>query len=117
MNKKQIEQHRTIYPLPTNKLCLYSSFEQILGKNVNDYTSKERKKRWEKVMKLNNEMAERWSNTEICNGCKHLSIDAWCNLFELPCTVNPIISFKNGIVGMACMGFGYENKQLNLFDE
>lgn len=114
MNNEQIEQHRAIYPLPVNKLCLYSSFEQILGKNDTEYTTEERKRRWNKVMKLNNDMEEHWNNTEACYGCKHLMTDAWCNMCELPCTVNPITSFKHGVTGMACMGFCYENKQLDL---
>lgn len=115
MNQKQIEEHRAIYPLPEDKLCRYSSFKQILGTNKSEYSLTERKRRWEKVMKLDVEMAKYRSSTEACEGCRYLTSDAWCNNFSLPCTVNPITTFKNGIMGMACMGLCYENKQITLF--
>lgn len=36
----------------------------------------------------------------------------WCRFQSLPCTVNPITTFSNNEIGLACMGVGYRNKQL-----
>ncbi len=116
MTKKQIEEHRKKYPLPFKELSKYSSFEQILGKDQNEYILSERQRRWDKAMsKMDKETKEAWEDTSVCHACKHLSEDGWCELHGLPCTVNPVLSFSLGIPGMACMGLGFENKQLELF--
>jgi hypothetical protein len=33
----------------------------------------------------------------------------WCLRAELPCTVNPLLTVKHGMMGMACMGMGYDD--------
>ena len=50
-------------------------------------------------------VAEYWQDAEACDGCIHISGD-WCRLQELPCTVNPILTMRHGMIGMACMGAG-----------
>ncbi len=115
MTEQEKQEHREIYPLPYKDLCLHSSFEQILGRNNQEYTLEERKERWNKVMNLDEDMKEVWSDTETCNSCKHLK-DNWCSLVGLPCTVNPTLTFRHGIWGMACQGVGFENKQLEIFE-
>ncbi len=107
MTEQEIQKHREIYPLPHQDLCLYSSFEQILGKSPKDYTLAERKDRWNKVMSLDENMKEWWGNSESCSSCKHLK-DNWCSCVGLPCTVNPILTFEQGILGMACQGIRFE---------
>ncbi len=114
MTHEEIEQHRGVYPLPYKDLCLYSSFGQILGKSQKDYTFEQRKKRWDKVMSLDKEMKEVWEDNQECIGCEHLN-GVWCSLIGLPCTVNPTLTFKQGVLGMACQGVGFENKQLKLW--
>lgn len=51
------------------------------------------------------EMYDFWTNTSVCENCDQLDIKySWCKLQELPCTVNPILTIKGGMIGMACMG-------------
>jgi hypothetical protein len=116
MKDEQIEAIRKKYPVSYEELNMYSSFEQILGRNKDDYTHDERKRRWNKVMSTSKKMARRWSDTTACNGCIHLK-DAWCDLQDLPCTVNSVLSFRCGIIGMACFGAGKVKREPTLFDD
>jgi hypothetical protein len=75
-------------------------------------TPEERKKRWEvwkatALQQGKKKMVELWDSCEGCEGCKHLQC-AWCDLQGLPCSVNPILTFRYGMIGIACMGAGYE---------
>jgi hypothetical protein len=118
MKEADIDSIREKYPVKFDELCRYSSFEQILGKTSDEYTPEERKKRWEKVMSTDREMKRNWTDTEACEKCISLNVkDAWCRLVELPCTVNPILSFCYGMTGMACCGCSYKNAEPGLFDE
>ena len=90
-----------------------SSFESILGKNGGEYPEPTRRKRWAEWLRAarkdgqrGRQIARDWQAHE-CHGCKHRN-GAWCDLEGLPCTVNPILSFRSGMVGMACMGMGWE---------
>jgi hypothetical protein len=49
-----------------------------------------------------------WTDTDACQGCKYIDED-WCLRSELPCTVNPLLTVKYGVMGMACMGTGYDD--------
>jgi phospholipid N-methyltransferase len=103
---------------------LQLSWSDLFGENPDDFTPAERRKRWDdwkrKAIEAgDNDVVEYWSNKEACTGCRHLEPDGWCSSFGLPCTVNPILTIKEGIIGMACMGTGREeikNEQLSLFD-
>ena len=58
------------------------------------------------------EMVDYWVKDyveETCCGCLHRDND-WCKYGELPCSVNPILTIQQGIIGMACCGAGYEAK-------
>lgn len=64
-------------------------------------------------------MVNYWSKDnveETCSGCIHRDND-WCKYAELPCNINPALTIKEGIIGMACCGAGkqIESKQLELF--
>jgi hypothetical protein len=52
-------------------------------------------------------------STEECDGCEHRR-GGWCGLMGLPCTINPILTIRHGMIGMACMGGGYKPLQLTL---
>lgn len=88
------------------------SFEKILGKNNAEYSEEERKQRWNKWKELaikngDPDLVESWEDQSACESCIHLNKnESWCNLQGLPCTVNPILSFRMGMIGMACMGAG-----------
>jgi hypothetical protein len=116
--EKQIMIIREKYPVAFDELCLHSSFEQILGGEKDDYSPVERKRRWDKVMSFNKRVKQRWADTEMCVGCIHLDEkEAWCGLQELPCTVNPVLSFRCGETGMACCGAGKVKREPELFDD
>lgn len=98
-------------------ITLNDSFEKILGKNGSEYTASERKERWERWKKIardsdKQDLVNYWSDTEGCEGCIHINESgAWCNLMGLPCAVNPVLSFRHGMIGMACMGAGKETAE------
>jgi hypothetical protein len=90
---------------------LRASFEDILGKTAVVFAENVRRKRWAAWLRTarssgprGREMARHWLSHE-CHGCKHRN-GAWCDLQGLPCTVNPILTFRHGMIGMACMGLG-----------
>jgi hypothetical protein len=94
---------------------LNASFEVILGRNSGMFSEAERRKRWAAWLRAarrdgteGRDVARAWTSHE-CHGCKHRK-GAWCDLQGLPCTVNPVLSFRCGMVGMACMGAGRDEK-------
>jgi hypothetical protein len=93
---------------------LKSSFEEILGVDNTQFTEEQRRQRWNEwkalaVQKGNKDLVESWSETEACQGCIHLNEnESWCESMGLPCTVNPVLSFRMAMPGMACAG---ANKQ------
>ncbi len=61
------------------------------------------------VKKKDKLMYEVWSDLEGCFDCKHLNKkDIWCKLQNIPATINPILTLRLGMVGMACIGAGKE---------
>lgn len=115
MTEDQIQELRDKYPISYEEICLYSSFEQVLGK-TNNYTPEERYRRWKKAMSFSAKMNKYWSDTTDCDGCAYLDKKAtWCLFSELPCTVNPILTFRYGMIGMACMGLGRAELEPELF--
>lgn len=103
------EEHRKIYPLPFEQISKLSSFEQILGRKISDYTEDERKARWEKAMSFpgGKKAKDYYSNLCECVDCRHFQ-NGWCAYASLPCGVNPVLTFQHGMVGMACQGLGHE---------
>lgn len=100
------------------------SFRNILGDKPDVYTPEERKARWIEWKKLalergDEEVVKYWCNVQECRGCVHLNeAESWCHWSELPATVNPILTYSTGMIGMACMGLGLtplEPEQLTLF--
>jgi hypothetical protein len=71
------------------------------------------RQRWEEWKRLalaagEKDLVHLWTDTEACRGCNHLDRD-WCLRTELPCTVNPYLTVKTGMTGMACMGMGRDD--------
>lgn len=92
---------------------LNSSFEDILGKKSSVFNEQQRRDRWAAWLRVarrtapdGKETARYWLSHE-CHGCIHRK-GGWCDLQGLPCTVNPYLTFKHGMIGMACMGAGRE---------
>lgn len=98
----------------SDPVSINSTFEQILGKTCDQFTEAQRMQRWKEWQKIaedsgSHETAAYWRDTEACEGCIHLGKEnAWCAAVGLPCTVNPYLTFKTGLIGMACMGAGKE---------
>jgi hypothetical protein len=101
-------------------MTLQSSWTEIL--DVAD--PGECRQRWEEWKRLvlaagEKDQADFWTDTEACQGCKHLDKD-WCLRAELPCTVNPYLTIQHSLgPGMACMGMGRDDgiNQGELFGE
>jgi hypothetical protein len=97
-----------------------SGWREIFGKNANDYPVAERRRRWAawlraaRVLREDKPQASLWARGyEVCHGCA-LRRGGWCTFMGLPCTVNPVLTFRQGDVGMACMGTNFTPKQLSL---
>ena len=111
MTQNQINNHRAILPLPFDQITAYSSFAQVLGNKIEDYTEEERKERWAKCMgkleELDKDLANMWmyKSSEGCDGCKYRNTMGihWCRQQGLPCNYNPVLQDY----GMACCGFGF----------
>jgi hypothetical protein len=70
------------------------------------------------MMSFDDDIKSVWTATYACIGCVYLDEKcAWCNDVDLPCTVNPILSFQYGITGTACCGAGIFKKEPTLFDD
>jgi len=113
------EKQLSLFAQPTPaRVRLKSSFEELLGKRRTDMPEKQRRARWKKWLALAQSkdptVADTWLTVDGCvekGRCRHLTgKDRWCRAMGLPASVNPILSFRHGIIGMACMGFGHAPK-------
>lgn len=74
-----------------------------------DATPNERRRHWATWLRLARafgagDQARVWADgRECCGECPHRR-GGWCRLMELPCSVNPILTMRHGMTGMACMG-------------
>jgi len=78
----------------------------------------ERRSRWAAWLRLARaadarDAASNWNDGAECDGCAHRR-GGWCCLQGLPCSVNPILTMRHNLPGMACMGMGRTPKQLDL---
>lgn len=79
-------------------VILTSRWHEILGKKREAMSDGKRRERWEEWKQLaiedgGHDSVDYWTDTEACENCKHIDKD-WCKLMELPCTTNPILTFK-----------------------
>lgn len=98
---------------------------ELFGATGSVFTEDQRLQRWElwKDIAMRNgdaDLVAYWTDGGDCGDCRYLdAAKQWCGSCGLPCTVNPIITFSEGLVGMACRGIGYEppeGKQLAMFE-
>lgn len=101
-------------------LILTSRWPEIFGETRADMPDDIRRQRWEQWKALcakepdGKEIVEQWTNIdETCLGCIHKDGD-WCTREQLPCSVNPVLTFQYNMEGMACMGTGYESQMILL---
>ena len=81
---------------------------ELFGEHKADMSDKLCRERWEAWKKLS---CDSGYSEEHCLNCEHCDGD-WCLFQSLPCTVNPITTFSNNDIGLACMGAGFRNKQM-----
>lgn len=90
---------------------LQISFVDLFGIDIVEGSEQEKRDRWAQWLKLVRADGcgggKYWCDKSECIGCKHLR-GTWCKQSELPCTVNPYLTFRTGMIGMACMGAGYD---------
>lgn len=99
------------------RVKLKTSWYELLGEKQSDMPDDVRRARWnewcELAKKKNPEMYRYWQNSDGCEDggkrCKHQDGD-WCLLSQLPTSINPYLTMKHGMIGMACMGAGFEAK-------
>lgn len=62
-------------------------------------------------------MYDVWTDLTGCFDCKYLKKKyIWCKFQNIPATINPYLTIRTGMVGMACMGTRPRTwVQLNLF--
>lgn len=94
---------------------LETSWYDLLGKDSKEYSDEERKGRWETWKWLarqrgEHDMVDYWSDHGECRDCIHKDGE-WCNLMQLPVTINPYLTMKHGMIGFACQGAGYESPE------
>lgn len=86
-------------------------FEDLFVQSAPEQQRRDRWAQWLRTARANGEegryVVAVWMDYSECHGCTHKR-GGWCSLQGLPCTVNPILSFRHGVPGMACMGLGYE---------
>ncbi len=94
-------------------VTLRISFEDLFGKKASDMPGWMRKKRWQEWKALpgqDEEVIRGWRPQLLCLECVDFEDGDWCYNHDLPCSVNPILSFSTGMPGFACMGVAFEKK-------
>ena len=81
---------------------------ELFGEKPSDMDAKPRRERWEEWKQLGlrespENVEEGSTPEELCQNCQHRDGD-WCTAIALPCTVNPILTFRFGMLGLACGG-------------
>lgn len=98
-------------------VTLETRWHDLLGDSDADMTETQRRDRWAGWLRLakhhDADTARYWASADGCRSddgarCCHLKGRAWCGLMALPCTVNPVLTMRHGMIGMACMGAGFE---------
>lgn len=103
-------------------VSLKMTWWELFGEKQVDMPDGQRRKRWERWKELAEQqggkgprLVEIWTDTSSCHQdggpCKHLCGD-WCRYSDLPVTVNPVLTMRHNTIGMACMGIGYEPREV-----
>jgi hypothetical protein len=104
-------------PGPTQvAVTLTIGWTDLFDKEMSDAQRRNRWAKWIRLKKAkhgNYDAAKYWSDSEGCHDergvCKHLR-GGWCVASSLPAGVNPYLTFRHSLLGMACMGIGFELK-------
>lgn len=94
-------------------VTLETSWADLFGSKAENIDAATRRTRWATWLRLARKAGARDAATywatgyEDCHSCEHRR-GGWCDLQQLPCTVNPILTVRHSVLGMACMGLGYQ---------
>lgn len=84
-------------------------WSELFGEQPSDMEASVRRERWEAWKRLGSENIGMWSTPDgTCADCPYRD-DDWCMVVSLPCTVNPILTFRFGMLGLACEGVRSES--------
>lgn len=96
-------------------VALTIGWTDLFGDKDTAMTEQQRRDRWAAWLTLARKDGQGgdqyWCSSEGCDDqgrCTHLRGRAWCSLAELPCSINPYLTFRYSMIGMACMGAGYQ---------
>lgn len=96
------------------QVALKIRWTDLFGKTKNDMSTETKKERWQQWLTMadkenETDLIKYWTaSPKTCQDCKN-NTDNWCSFADLPCTVNPILTFNHAIKGLACQGIGFEN--------
>ena len=105
-------------------IMLETTFEELFA-DSNESVRRRNWVTWKRIAKGYGcaEDVDRWEKPEPCESCAHTvedwigaegAVRDWCSLIGLPCSVNPVLSFRHGIPGLACCGTRLEPRQEEL---
>lgn len=97
------------------KITLRSPWAEIFPRKAKQT---EKRRNWATWLRLAraagaSDQAKYWADSHECTGCAHKH-GGWCTLQGLPCSVNPVLTPRTNMPGMACMGMGRRPTQLTL---
>jgi len=80
------------------------SWSEMFGQDVPGLLCRDNWERFkaEAIQNGHSDVVEYWMGHE-CGDCDKCDGD-WCKLSDLPCSFNPVLTPKTGMIGMACMG-------------
>lgn len=97
----------------------YKSVDKFTWDELFKASPAKRKAMWQQFKNKHPDMAEWWEDDEACREdvvCENLADGyGWCKYMCLPCGVNPYLTPRTGMIGMACMGMRPQ-QQLSLFE-
>lgn len=102
------------------EVTLKIGWGELLGYHGDVAAEPQRRERWAAWLRLaradgDGWAARYWRDRDGCideqgRRCRHLR-GAWCTAMGLPCTTNPILTFRYDMIGMACAGAGFEAEE------
>jgi hypothetical protein len=87
----------------TAAVALTSTWAELFPAGAADGTHRARWAVWLRLARRKDrEQAVMWARGHECHNCAHRR-GGWCVQIGLPCTVNPILTVRHGMIGMACI--------------
>jgi hypothetical protein len=93
------------------------SFEDLFPKESSRIQRIKRWSKWKDMVADEPWAAEYWETDKCCclGCCEYNKKDDWCEYASLPPSVNPILSFRFGMAGLACCGLKPGKNEMEMF--